>query len=57
MVKYKLVIMSPATEPNCVVKTHEDGAISAFPMSEDNRDYREYLEWVAEGNQPDPADA
>lgn len=26
----------------------EDGAI--IPVSEDNRDYREYLEWVAEGN-------
>lgn len=55
MVKYKLVIMSPATEPNCVVKT--DGEVTtAFPMNEENRDYREYLEWVAEGNQPEPAD-
>lgn len=29
-----------------------DGA--SIPMSEGNRDYREYLEWVAAGNTPEP---
>ena len=28
----------------------------AFPKSSDNRDYREYLEWVAAGNTPEAAD-
>ena len=28
----------------------DDGTISSIPMSEGNRDYREYLDWVAEGN-------
>lgn len=30
----------------------EDGA--CIPMVGGNRDYREYLEWVAEGNTPEP---
>ena len=34
----------------------EDGTISSIPMSEGNRDYREYLAWVAEGNTPEAAD-
>ena len=27
-----------------------------IPFAEDNRDYQEYLEWVAEGNKPEDAD-
>ena len=27
-----------------------------IPKTEGNRDYQEYLEWVAEGNTPDPAE-
>ena len=27
-----------------------------IPMSEDNTDYQEYLEWVSEGNTPEEAD-
>ena len=33
-----------------------DGTIWDFPISEENRHYREYLKWLAEGNTPEPAD-
>ena len=28
----------------------------SIPLAPDNTDYQEYLEWVAEGNTPEPAD-
>jgi len=35
----------------------EDGNVAIVPVTEDNRDYKEYLAWVAEGNEPLPADS
>jgi hypothetical protein len=29
---------------------------AAIPFDLDNKDYQEYLKWVAEGNEPLPAD-
>ena len=46
----------------CAAEGHELGVIlrlednAYIPKSNDNRDYQEYLEWVAEGNTPDPAE-
>ena len=28
-----------------------------IPFASDNKDYQEYLKWVAEGNTPEPADS
>lgn len=35
---------------------NDNGSISHIPMSEENTDYQEYLKWIAEGNEPLPAD-
>ena len=48
MADYKLSV-----DPNVVIRTVDYASI---PMDEDNRDYQAYLEWVALGNTPDPAE-
>tara|TARA_R100000278_G_scaffold1511_2_gene3063 strand:+ start:1006 stop:1167 length:162 start_codon:yes stop_codon:yes gene_type:complete len=39
--------------PNTIIRKADNVTI---PKDEANKDYQEYLEWVAEGNTPDPAD-
>ena len=34
----------------------DNGSVAWIPTSSANTDYQEYLEWVAEGNTPDPAE-
>ena len=41
-------------EAPCILR-NEDGAL--IPTVPGNRDYDEYLEWLAEGNTPTPADS
>ena len=55
MKNYQLVFIPDTTDvdPN-VIKCTTTG--SFIPCSQDNRHYQEYLEWVAEGNTPDPAE-
>ena len=38
------------------IQRNKNGIITDIPMVEGNRDYDEYLVWVAEGNTADPAD-
>ena len=35
----------------------EDGNVAIVPVAEANRDYQAFLIWVAEGNEPLPADS
>jgi len=52
---YKLVKITDLyeCEPHAV-RLVETGAL--IPFDPDNKDYQEYLEWVAEGNTPEPAE-
>ena len=43
-----------SSEQNAVLRLSDNAFI---PFDADNIDYQEYLEWVEEGNQPEPADS
>jgi hypothetical protein len=53
MIMYKL-IKSLFDNQITAVQRLSDGAF--IPFASDNTDYQTYLEWVAEGNTPEPAD-
>lgn len=41
---------------NWVLKYNENGSIASIPFDPANTDYQEYLKWLAEGNEPLPAE-
>ena len=51
--KYKLINNPMTNETACVFNNDTNTSI---PLDPANTDYQEYLEWVAEGNTPEPAD-
>lgn len=54
--QYKLQLDKNAN-PQGVVRADEDGTLWAIPFDPANTDYQAYLVWLAEGNEPLPADA
>jgi len=53
---YKLYIRIGKTEADAAITTNENGSVTSFLFDENNPDYQAYLEWLAEGNTPLPAD-
>ena len=50
---YQLLPNTPIGETKCIKRLADNAFI---PFDPANTDYQEYLKWVAEGNQPTPAD-
>jgi hypothetical protein len=50
---YQILINVKTLEP-IGIKRNQDGA--GIPLDPDNTDYQAYLKWLAEGNEPLPAE-
>ena len=53
---YKLVNDRETNQLASITKNDGSGLILSIPVNPENKDYQQYLAWVAEGNQPEPAD-
>jgi hypothetical protein len=54
---YKLLtVKGMFDEEQHIIRNDGNGSFTSFPVDESNRDYKEYLRWVAAGNTPEPAD-
>lgn len=53
---FKLNIRPGQSVADSATKINDDGSAVNFLFVESNPDYQEYLEWLAEGNTPEPAD-
>ena len=53
---YQLINDPDTNKLRLIKHVAENGFISCIPLNPDNRDYQEYLKWVAEGNTPLPAE-
>ena len=54
MTMYQKIVSYDKVERDDMIKRTVDGAV--IPFDPANTDYQEYLKWVAEGNQPLPAE-
>ena len=46
-----------STDNAALIVTLTNGRVIYVPQASDNTEYQEYLEWLAEGNTPTPADS
>ena len=53
---YKLCNSIISGKLSSVMKDNGNGRFLSIPINEDNTDYQEYLDWVAEGNTAEAAD-
>ena len=55
-ISYKLSKEIISGKTTSVFKKIDNEIVCSIPFAEDNTDYQEYLEWVAEGNTAEAAD-
>jgi hypothetical protein len=56
MTTYQLIPANIITNEICSVRRTRDGMTCQIPFDPANTDYQEYLAWLAEGNEPLPAE-
>ena len=56
MTNYKLYKDEQSGKLLSIFKIKDNQIVMSLPFDPDNTDYQEYLKWVAEGNEPLPAD-
>ena len=54
---YQLLPDVYGTESQSIKGVTDSGRQLLIPKNPDNTDYQKYLDWVAEGNTPEPADS
>jgi hypothetical protein len=56
MITYKYY-KCPLEKKNMSINKYVNGVqVISIPLNEENSDYQKFLKWVAEGNEPLPAD-
>jgi hypothetical protein len=54
---YQIVKTVVGDETTLAIKrTNPNDSVTYIPMDEDNADYKRYLKWLEDGNEPLPAD-
>ena len=56
IIKAKLIYNPDLQKVNAVIITTENGINLGVPFDPANTDYQAYLKWLADGNQPLPAE-